>query len=291
MKTHPLAPIAKLNQYLPPGLGNSQSIAVLLSLAFHGVLFAAAPSFSSLQQATAQDDGSNPLARQVPMVELSPEEQNRLPDFNSFAYSLLPHQENPLKPFPGLSDLPPTSPSSGKSLNSLALPKDPLGTSSLGISPFPSGLGRSLFFPTPPLLPRRASPNNRPTDADRAIAAELARRSQQNPPSSMPTPPSSNNQMASAIAGTKPLNSKPEGPTDRLTDLRARLQYSPEQTTDAEVNNASQTWLRSVQETLGETPLAAAPAPLTVEIPYGLRICLTPPPAPGRSGPCPAGPA
>lgn len=290
MPTHPLTPIANLGQYLPPSLGQPQNIAVLLSLVFHGVLFAAGPSFSSLQMARSRDNSVNQSARQVPMVELTAEEQNRLPDFDSFAYSLTPSQGDESQPLPGLNDLPgsvTTPPQPLDPLSNLALPKAPLGSSSLGISPLPSSLGRSLFLPAPPLLPRRSTPDNRPTDTDRAIAADLARRSQQNPPTPMPSPATPPNQAANPNADNNPADSNPGGANglaDRYTDLRARLQHSTELTTDAEVSSASQAWLQSVAESLGETPLTAASDPLTVDISYDLRICLTPPPTPGLVG-------
>lgn len=290
MPTHPLTSIANLGQYLPSSLGQPQSIAVLLSLVFHGVLFAAGPSFSSLQMARLRDDSANPAARQVPMVELTAEEQNRLPDFDSFAYSLTPSQGDEFSSFPGINDLPSpgtTLPQPLDPLSNLALPKAPLGSSSLGISPLPSSLGRSLFLPTPPLLPRRSTPDNRPTDTDRAIAADLARRLPQNPPTPMPSPAAPSPQAANPDADNNQADRKPGGENglaDRYTDLRARLQHSTELTTDAEVSSASQAWLQSVKEVLGETPLTAAPDPLTVDIPYDLRICLTPPPTPGLVG-------
>jgi hypothetical protein len=290
MKTHRLTPITKLGQYLPSVLGRPEGIAVLLSLVFHGILFAAGPSFSSLQRSTSRDDLANPLARKVPVVELTPEEQNRLPNFDGFDYSLAPHQGNDLQSFPGLQDLTvaPTAPSKALDpLDNLGLPKVPLGSPSLGISPLPPSLGRSLFLPAPPLIPRRSSRNNGPTDTDRAIAAELARRSQQNRSIPMPSSPSATNQAANPNRGNRPADRQPaevNGLADRYRDLRARLQFSAEKTTDAEVTTASQTWLDSIEKTLGETPPTTAPAPLTVEIPYDLRICLTPSPAPGLVG-------
>lgn len=290
MKTYRLTPISNLNRYLPPVLGRPEGIAVLLSLVFHGALFAAGPSFSSLQRSALGENLTNPLARKVPVVELTPEEQSRLPDFDGFAYSLAPHQGDELKSFPGLKDLTvaPTVPSKPLDpLSNLGLPKTPLGSSSLGISPLPPGLGRSLFLPDPPLLPRRSSRSSGPTDTDRAIAAELARRSQQNRPTPMPSSPSPTNQAANPNRANNPADTQPGGTNalaDRYRDLRARLEHSTEKTTDAEVSTASQAWLQSVQETLGETPLATVPDPLTVEIPYELRICLTPPPAPGLVG-------
>lgn len=290
MKTHHLTPIPNLSQHLPPVLRRPESIAVLLSLVFHGVIFAAGPSFSSLQRSALTQDLGNPLARKVPVVELTPEEQNRLPDFDGFAYSLDPSQGDEIQSFPGLKDLTvaPTVPSKPLDpLSNLGLPKAPLGSSSLGISPFPPSLGRSLFLPVPPLLPRRSSRNPGPTDTDRAIAAELARQSQQNRPTPMPSSPSVTNQAANPSMGSNPADTQPGGTNplaERSRDLRARLQHSDEQTTDAEISTASQAWRQSAQETLGETPLTTVPEPLTVEIPYELRICLTPPPAPGLVG-------
>ncbi len=64
-------------------------IAGALSLGFHGLLFAASPRLSNL----SFDNLANPEAlgaERVSLIELSPEEQQRLPDFSSSRYGLSP---------------------------------------------------------------------------------------------------------------------------------------------------------------------------------------------------------
>ncbi|MGD1907553.1 MAG: hypothetical protein ACFB0C_16415 [Leptolyngbyaceae cyanobacterium] len=64
-------------------------IAGAISVGFHGVLFAAGPTFSNLNLDTLADPDALATNRRVPLVELTPEEQQRhLPDFSNSFYSL-----------------------------------------------------------------------------------------------------------------------------------------------------------------------------------------------------------
>lgn len=62
-------------------LGQPPGIAALISIGFHGVLFTAGPTFSS---APLSGGGAfYGLPPEVPLVELTPQEQGKLPDFSS----------------------------------------------------------------------------------------------------------------------------------------------------------------------------------------------------------------
>jgi hypothetical protein len=62
-------------------------LAGILSVGFHGVLFAAGPSFPSLGFNGLTEPERAAEKRNVPLVELSPAEQQRLPDFDQSFYS------------------------------------------------------------------------------------------------------------------------------------------------------------------------------------------------------------
>ena len=63
------------------------SIAAIASVGFHAVLFVASPRFSQLSLASLADPETLNNERRVPLVELTPQEQSRLPDFNRRSFS------------------------------------------------------------------------------------------------------------------------------------------------------------------------------------------------------------
>lgn len=63
-------------------LTSPYGVAVIASLSFHGILFAAMPRFSSASFAAFSEESAETEPRTVPLVTLSPAEQGRLPDFN-----------------------------------------------------------------------------------------------------------------------------------------------------------------------------------------------------------------
>ena len=126
-------------------------LAVFTSAGIHGALFAASPSFSSSTLTSwANPDGWNRL-HTVPLVELTPEEQGRLPNFSNQSLSLFPdlNQEH-------LFNVPPRpSPS----------PPNPLSTdlSTAGLTP--DWLSQSPFrrqttqiLPPPSIIPLDINP-------------------------------------------------------------------------------------------------------------------------------------
>ncbi len=87
-------------------------LAGAISVGFHGVLFAASPTLSNLNlNALAEPELGNE-ARRVPLVELTPAEQQRLPDFSNSFYSLSPLDDplgnlGSIEPIPNNGMLPP----------------------------------------------------------------------------------------------------------------------------------------------------------------------------------------
>ena len=286
---------------LPATLRQPQWIAAILSLGFHGVLFAAGPSFSSLQGVATGGDGLDQTARRVPLIELTPEEQSRLPDFSSSAYSLLPGDNgNIFELFPPSGDSPsslPFNPGAGLStLPDVPTSKPPFGSSPLSISPFPSSLGRRIVIPTAPRTPGATQTppvSNRPETTDRPSPTDNAASTPSTTTSgnARPTDEPSAEDLALAPntqpldeTGTEPGNTAPaDTATARSQDLIARVEHSPELTTPEETEAAKASWVAAVEEQLGQ-PATQVAEPLSVEVPYNLRICLTPEPTDGLLG-------
>lgn len=63
-------------------------LAAVISVGFHGVLFASGPTFPELTFDVVEDQIASQNARQVPLVELTAAEQQRLPDFSRSLYNL-----------------------------------------------------------------------------------------------------------------------------------------------------------------------------------------------------------
>ncbi|MEB3269658.1 MAG: hypothetical protein VKJ09_14025 [Leptolyngbya sp.] len=98
-----LSKIAALGRTL---LRNPTWLAGAISLGFHGVLFAASPTFTSLNLNGLAEPDPEAGDRQVPLVELTAAEQQRLPDFSNSFYSVSPWDGNlGLEPVPGEAPL------------------------------------------------------------------------------------------------------------------------------------------------------------------------------------------
>jgi hypothetical protein len=287
---------------LPAALRQPQWVAAIVSLGFHGVLFAAGPSFSSLQEVATLGGATDEAARRVPLIELTAEEQSRLPDFSSSAYSLVPGSNDDLfnlfPPSGESFDSLPLNPGGGfSSVPDRPMVRPPLGSSSLSISPFPSALGRSSVM-IPSAQSRRPLPNSplRPEDGSvLPTPPNPGGESASTPTSNGATRPSqptaadlalgeansANRNTDSAPLNTR--NGEPPAETTRSQDLMARVEYNAERTTSTEVEAAKTAWVAAVEEQLGQ-PTIAVNDPLTVEVPYDLRICLNPQPTDGLLG-------
>jgi hypothetical protein len=70
---------------------------------------------------------------------------------------------------------------------------------------------------------------------------------------------------------------------ERASDLLARVEYSDAQTSDADVDFAKAAWLQTVKDKLGDS-VVEAPEPITLQVPYSGRLCLSPEPTEGLLG-------
>lgn len=288
---------------LPKVWRSPQGLAVIASLGLHGVLFAAGPSFSSLQEGPISSNSFDEVERRVPMVELTAEEQGRLPNFDRSSFSLLPDQNSDF-----LSMLPPptslgNSPLSGglSSIPDIPLSRSPstssrrpssLGRS--GASPFSLGQGSTIIsIPNPGAAARPARPSTE-TEANEGNPDAEANAEGNTRPSNgaatEPEPsaadlalrPSADENRPNAQDSAPLSNGEASEPT-RSETLIARVEYSAEQTTDAEAESAQTAWAEAVAEELGESDLEVAET-FSLEIPYEQRICLNPPPSDGLLG-------
>ncbi|MBD2114696.1 MULTISPECIES: hypothetical protein [Cyanophyceae] len=282
----------RLNQLLKTAR-QPQWIAALLSLGFHVVLFAAGPSFSSLS-ATAMGEGdSNSEERRVPLIELTPEEQNRLPDFSTPAYSL-DGGDDLLSLFPPSGSSLPLEPGSdfGASL-AIPAPRLPSNPFPSGISPYTSS-GRSSITLSPRRTPFPSSLNRsairRPV---RPPAEDAVSQGASTPTATSPEDTSGNSaadlepnqangqgpDAASApLEPTNPAAPSAEPETEQASELLARVEFDDAQTSASEVEIAKAAWLQSVQEKLGDT-VTEASDPIVLKVPYSGRLCLSPEPA------------
>jgi hypothetical protein len=271
-------------QTLLTTLRQPQWIAALLSVGVHGVLFAAGPSFSSLNMTALGGSEPSLEERRVPLIELTPEEQGRLPDFSASAYSLFPEGDDDLYSlFPPSGNSLPLNPPAGQS--------PPRGS----FNPFPSLIapgGRSTFV----LPSRRATLPPIPSSGGQRRPQAANRPAGDGSPASTPTTgqaPSAQEPSADDLAarpdrptggeGDPAANPPSPGAGDRANDLLARVEYSDAQTTSAEVETAKAAWVQAVKEKLGDE-VVEYPEPITLEVPYTGRICLSPEPAEGLLG-------
>jgi len=295
---------------IPAVLRQPQWIAAIASVGFHGALFAVGPSFANLQSMAMGSPGfGNQPERRVPMIELTPEEQSRLPDFNSPAYSLLPGELLPGEFPPGNpSDLMDLFPPAGSRTNPPSFPSLPQGLSALPrlstrsplgspvtVSPFPSRLGRgSVVLPTPsggnrPNLPTPPQGSAAPgsDQPDRSLEASTPTTTSPRQPGAEALRPTDEEAVATNRP-SEPLNAESSDPAvspelARSRELMARVEYSPDLTTTAESTAAANAWADRLAEALGEEP-ATAEETFAVEVPYDLRLCLNPEPSTGLLG-------
>lgn len=302
---------------IPAALRQPQWVAVMASVGFHGALFAVGPSFSNMQGMALGAPGfGDTVERRVPMVELTAEEQSRLPNFDSPAYSLLPGDLLPGEFSPGngssvMNLFPPSgNPTTPPSLPPLpeglsAVPRIPPSRSSLGapvtVSPFPSRLGRnSVVIPAPPSGPGRPQAVDSPGTDTPAPDPENRSPAEDSTASTPTSPPASAGRAEDLLPrngetvarDSVPLQPREDASDDapavspevaRSRELIARVVYSEDLTTPEESEAAAATWANALTDRLGE-PVATAEATFAVEVPYDLRLCLNPEPSNGLLG-------
>jgi hypothetical protein len=281
-------------------LRQPQWIAVIASVGFHGALFAVGPSFSSLNMAALGGNAPQLEERRVPLIELTAEEQSRLPDFSSPSYSLFPGDDddllslfpsegssqplNPGSPFGGVPDLPSTSPPSATTIPPISSTP---WRSSINLpaqrSPLPSVLtnpGTTAARPTPPAAtpePERSGGNGAAGTAENQGDRPEARQ-----PGAADLELGSRNGANGAASA--PLNPETaESSTEADNHRLARVQHSRELTSAEDTETAKQAWVETLTARRGED-MPQAEAPITIDIPYTQRICLSPEPTQGLLG-------
>jgi outer membrane biosynthesis protein TonB len=143
---------AILGQRLQDWRRTPSAVAALASLGLHGLVLAALPFLANVGMSADEPE----IRRPVPVVELTPEEQNRLPDFTLNPPLELPPisqapTANDLLGTPAIPNLPSSQPS--QSSSSLLAPPVPLFIPPpLPITEIPSF---SIPFPTLPSRPTR----------------------------------------------------------------------------------------------------------------------------------------
>ena len=281
-------------------LRQPQWIAVIASVGFHGALFAVGPSFSGMNMAALGGNTPELEERRVPLIELTAEEQSRLPDFSSPSHSLFPEDGddllslfpsngssqplNPGSPFGGVPDIPSTSPPSATTMPPISsTPWRPSINLPAQRSPLPSVLtspGASAARPTPPAATPGASDSA--TNGTEGAAEAGSDRPQPSQPGAADLelgPRNGDDAVASA-----PLNPETaESPSEETNNLLARVEHSSELTSTEDAETAKQAWLEGLTARLGED-IPQAEDPITMDIPYTQRICLSPEPSQGLLG-------
>ena len=280
-------------------LRQPQWIAVILSLGFHGVLFAAGPSFSSLNMNALGGNIPEQERRQVPLIELTPEEQSRLPDFSNSAYSLFPDQANPFELFPPSGSSLPLNPQPETTAPAKPTPLRPTpgsGSVAVGIAPYRPPQRPSIFLP-PRQSPLSTLPSG-PTFSNGEPVPQVTRApqpsSEDNASTPTPVEPDSTDlPTASDLALANPAgqpereNSAPlngangetsgSSPANPLEAQIEALAYRPENTTAEEAEANLEAWQASLEERLpGE--LDQGDDPIEMLLPYVQRLCLDPEP-------------
>ncbi|TVQ07559.1 MAG: hypothetical protein EA368_13865 [Leptolyngbya sp. DLM2.Bin27] len=277
-----------------------QWIAAFLSVGFHVVLFAAGPSVSGLSVAALGGSDPEGEARQVPLLELSPEEQSRLPDFSSPVFSPFPEGNDDLfSLFPPSGDsLPFDSDSFGSgslgsglgSSPSLSTPRLPSSPFTTGISPYRGSPGSSI------VIPRRSSPNlpmpsSGPSSRATPPRAEPPAAEPETPAATAPDRPAGSaadllpdprNESDNGVSGEAVPLARTPAP-ERASELRSRAEYSAAQTGADEVAIAKAAWRQSIRAKLG-ADVAEVEEPIVLPVTTPGRVCLSPEPTDGLLG-------
>ncbi len=278
-------------------LTSPYGVAAIASLSFHGILFAAMPRFSSASFAAFSEDNAPAEPRTVPLVTLSPAEQERLPDFNR---SQLPSIPDISSPPPSIDNLPNASTFNRSNIFNRS-------NSSITTPSFsrPSLLSRNRPFRNPyipsPNLSIRDTPSRSEQSSDRRTA----------PITNIPKPPPSvvpdaeTDQEPSIVdqelepttqEGTNeqvnPTAEEPSEPPaeddgvetdsedtqltqlERLERLRAKFEYSTAKTDEDGVNDRYNDWIANTIDREDELTLETANIQALAPVDSGLRQCV-----------------
>lgn len=220
----------------------------IASVGLHGLLFALLP----LLPTEALKENPPDLQRSVDLVELTPEEQQRLPDFpDELLIDLPPIAQTPSQSPPDLfSTLPPlpsepVPPLDPSFVNPLPLPPFPI----FPILPPPPRTPLQIPTPTPPSP--QASPSPSPSPSPQASPAPDATPQ----PEASPAPDASPVPAPTETAENPPASPQPS-PSEQLIarqqELRELYSYNPEGTSNEAALQSDTGWLEQISTQLGD---------------------------------------
>lgn len=283
---------SSLIKSLPETLRQPTWLAVLASLGVHGLLAIALPILPSSSRTL--DDAQ----RTVQLLELTPEEQSRLPDFSIPQYSFPPgtaqpdqfslSPQAPQPPLQLLPGLPPTYvppapppfyiPPTTYQFPQQPLPQQPLPQQPRSGAPAPSRRPTQIPAEQPNQQNQQAAQPNQPNEGRREnpeFSGEVARARDLEglSPAQAPNNPTSEPQQTpSQQAAAPPLT--PEQRTARLQqELLARYRYDPSGTSQGEATSRVGTWLEEIKQVSGNPELVPG-APIQETIASPVRACL-----------------
>ncbi|MBE7380779.1 MAG: hypothetical protein F6J95_005150 [Leptolyngbya sp. SIO1E4] len=306
-RDRPMAPsqATQSKKRWPRRLLSPSWLAGIISIGFHGGIFAAGPTFSGLNFNTMVEPDPAAETRNVPLIELTPEEQQNLPDFSQSFYNFDSFGElEPLDPFIGedseaaIDDKIETSQSSDLSTFT---PSPPLRFS---IAPFESR-PQTVTPPPPPQTESNTENNDAEVAApadDNAETSEAAPEDEaapQNPET--PNDALDNAESVPPETSAADLELRPRDPaadaddapensdqvaaadSDDRSPLEERFQayaYDATDTTDEDLEERLATWLEESTPLVNNSPIATA-TPVKLPVEYGQRLCLPTPPHEG----------
>lgn len=249
---------------------NPSAVSAIASLGAHGLLFLALPFLPD----TASKATEPEIRRSVEVVELTPEEQKRLPDFSTLAPIELPPLAQPPKledsdPF-SFSDLPKPSSNLPQPAESFLAPPPPLPIFIPPITP-PTQLPYRIEIPTAP--PVAASPQPSPSPE----ATETPQPSPTTSPEEIPPVAVEDGPETPQTNAQAPEQPSPPPRTEeqiqqdlvaRQQELRELYTYNPSGTSVEDGNIAFGTWFREAfGKDYGEGDTKPIQAETTAEYP------------------------
>jgi TonB family protein len=286
---------------LPKKLIQPTNLAIAASVAIHGAIFYF--GFPALNY--EPPEGDRDFSRNVPVIELTPTEQTRLPDLSGrLAEAPIFNKTTPHLPqSQGLPPLPPIPPLPSTSFNNSAsqpfFPPLPPNLSSIPLPPPPPTLplpspSATITLPPPPIS-KLPSSKNLPAPPPPALNGEIKPYTLTLPPSNLnPQPPlaslpprenlpptSQPTQPTQPIAPSKEqiIAQRQQNLIASISSLGRNLQRDESNTTNDEANKNYLGWLNKVQVAkpkvdsfIGTYPKDACIRRLSGEVTYGMVV-------------------
>lgn len=248
---------ATFQQKLQEMRHSPSAISALASLGLHGLLFLALPLFTFTQVRPEEPE----IRRPVEVVELTPDEQKRLPDFSTLPPIELPSVTNPPNlgsdlfsqadlPKPSGSSITPTLPSNDSLLAPLPIfipppaPITNIPTFTIPLTPPPP----RLTTPRPSVAPpTNQSPSPSPTASPEASPSPSPTVAVEPSPDASPQPTES---TASPLPRTQ--EQIQQDLVARQQELRALYTYNPAGTRQGDAQTSFATWFYEDLQKTGE---------------------------------------